>query len=116
MQKPPWLLVPSDYILNDNLQSMLVLLLFSFLIFNGIRYWRRVPYGGKVGSFTWFTYRGILLSYIPGFAALTTQHSCQVPFEGSPRHALCDIPFLNREWTFTLLVIAAVLLCDVGVE
>jgi hypothetical protein len=96
--------------MNFSLQSSLILLLFSFLTFNGIRYWRRVPYGSKVGSFTWITHRGILLSYIPGFAALTTQQSCQIPPEGSPRHALCHIPFLGREWTFALLAIAAVLL------
>lgn len=96
--------------MNISLQSTLVLLLLSFLTFNGIRYWRRVPCGGKVGSFTWITHRGILLSYIPGFAVLTTQHSCQVPLEGSPRHALCHIPFLVQEWTFVLLAIAAVLL------
>jgi hypothetical protein len=96
--------------MNDSLQSTLTLLLFSFITFNGIRYWRRVPYGSKVGSLTWITHRGILLSYIPGFAALTTQHSCQVPLEGSPRHALCQIPFVGREWAFNLLSIATVLL------
>lgn len=47
---------------------------------------------------------------MPGFAALTTQHSCHIPPEGSPRHALCHIPFLGREWIFTLFVVAAVLL------
>jgi hypothetical protein len=96
--------------MDSSLLSTLILLLFSFLTFNGIRYWRCVPYGSKVGSFTWITHRGILLSYIPGFGALTTQHSCQIPPGGSPPHALCHIPFLGRERTFNLLAIAAVLL------
>lgn len=96
--------------MTTSTQSTLVLLLFSFVALNGIRYWRRVPYGSNVGSFTWITHRGILLYYMPGFAALTTQHSCQVPSEGSPRHALCQIPFLGREWTFALFTAAAVFL------
>lgn len=96
--------------MTTSTQSTLVLLLFAFVAFKGIRYWRRLPYGSKVGLFTWITHRGILLSYMPGFAALTTQHSCQVPPEGSPRHALCHIPFLCRERTFVLFAVAAVLL------
>lgn len=98
------------YSMDSSLQSTLILLLLSFLALNGIRYWRRVPYGSKVGSLTWITHRGIPLSYTPGFAALTTQRSCRIPHEGSPRHALCHIPFLGRESTFAPLTIAAVLL------
>ena len=87
-----------------------VLLLFAFVAYNGVRYWCMVPYGSEVGSFTWTIHRGMLLSYTPGIMALAAQHSCQIPSEGSPRHALCHVPFLGRERTFALLAIASAML------
>jgi predicted neutral ceramidase superfamily lipid hydrolase len=47
--------------MNNSTQSTFVLLLYSFVVFNSIRYWRRVPYGGEVGCFVWITHRGPLL-------------------------------------------------------
>lgn len=80
--------------MNNSTQSTLVLLLYTFVVFNGIRYWRRVPYGSGVGSFVWITHRGPLLSYAPGLMALTTNCSCQIT---AADHALCHIPYVGRD-------------------
>lgn len=97
----------SIYNMNASTELTLVLLLFSFAAFNGVRYWLRVPYGSGVGSFIWITHRGMLLSYTPGVMALTAEHSCQVPIEGTPHHALCHIPYVGREWTFAAFAVAS---------
>lgn len=102
--------------MNESTQSTLVLLLFISVVFNGIRYWRRVSYASKVGSFIWITHRGILLCYVPGFAIFTTKHSCQVPLEGSPRHALCQIPFFRPRVDICALRDSGRVSVDFGVE
>lgn len=91
--------------MDTTTQSTLVLLLYAFVALNAIRYWRRVPYGSGVGSFTWITHRGPLLSYASGFMALTAQPSCRIPTEHPPplRHALCHIPYIPVEWIFAFL-------------
>jgi hypothetical protein len=96
--------------MDTNTQSTLVLLLYAFVTINAIRYWRRVPYGSEVGSFTWITHRGPLLSYAPSFMALTAQPSCRIPAEHPPllRHALCHIPYIRGEWIFAFFAVASV--------
>jgi hypothetical protein len=93
--------------MNKGTQSTLVFLLYSFVVFNSIRYWRRVPYGSEVGCFVWITRRGSLLSYAPGFMTLTAHRSCQTTAGEFPRHALCHIPYVGREWTFAFLAVVS---------
>jgi hypothetical protein len=93
--------------MNNSTQSTLVLLLYTFVVFNGIGYWRCVPYGSGVGSFVWITHRGPLLSYAPGFMALTAHRSCHTTAGEFPRHALCHIPYVGREWTFAFLAVVS---------
>ena len=93
-----------------NTKSTSILLLYAFVVFNAIRYWRRIPYGSEVGSFTWITHRGTLLVYVLGFMALTAQPSCKITTEGSPplRHALCHLPYIPGELIFALHAVVTV--------
>lgn len=78
-------------------QPTLVLLLFSLVAFNGIRYWLQVPYGSEVGSFIWITHRGWLLFYLLGLRVLLSERSCNQspqPSQEPARHALCHIPLV----------------------